>query len=204
MLKKIRVKSVTKTGSGIRDRGSARLERETTHARAGLPARIIAKFNSLVDERTIEALYRASQAGVKIQLFIRGFCCLRPDVPGLSDNIKVTSVVGRFLEHSRVFHFGGGHADPIAGEWFIGSADWMYRNLEQRVEAITPVLDPEARRRLQRMIEVMTVDHRHAWDLLPTGNYTMRQISAGMEPDSPEAMGTFATLMRDANAVPAK
>jgi len=188
----------------------ALIEREIGFARshaAGrhpVGGRIIAKMNALEDPHVTRDLYRASQAGVKIQLFIRGFCCLRPGVPGLSDNIKVTSVVGRFLEHSRVFHFGGGHADPIAGEWFIGSADWMYRNLEQRVEAITPVLDPEARRRLQRMIEVMTVDHRHAWDLLPTGNYTMRQISAGMEPDSPEAMGTFATLMRDANAAPLK
>ncbi len=181
------------------------VERETDiarkHARGESPVggRIIAKMNAMEDSTVMHALYRASQAGVKVSLYIRGFCCLRPGVPGLSENITVTSVVGRFLEHSRIFHFGSGQADPLAGEWFIGSADWMYRNLEQRVEAVTPVQDRACRAKLSRIIEILSLDRRHAWDLQPDGRYIHREGRGGQpEPESIAALGTFESLMREA------
>src|SRR5678815_4412520 len=117
------------------------IQREMDIAAAGGPARIIAKMNSLEDLKITNKLYEASQAGVRITLIVRGFCCLRPGVPGLSENIRVISVVGRFLEHSRIFHFAQGAADPVQGAWFISSADWMYRNLSSRVEVAVPVKD---------------------------------------------------------------
>ncbi|MGQ0626718.1 MAG: polyphosphate kinase 1 [Phycisphaerales bacterium] len=178
----------------------AEIAREHAAGRSPVGGRIIAKMNALEDPHVTRDLYRASQAGVRIHLFVRGFCCLRPGVRGLSDNIEVSSVVGQFLEHSRVFHFGAGKPDPLDGEWFIGSADWMYRNLEQRVEAICPVSSREARARLWRMIEVMSADQRNRWDLRADGGYTSRTAGREAEPDSPAAMGTFATLMRDALA----
>lgn len=160
--------------------------------------RIVAKMNSLQDEQLAEKLYQASQAGVKITLIVRGFCCLRPGVPGLSENINVISVVGRFLEHSRIFHFGCGQRDWLDGEWYIGSADWMFRNLNARVEAICPVRDPHARASLLRILHVNMRDHRDAWDLTPEGDYTRRTPPADAKPNSPESLGTFETLMRDA------
>ena len=184
----------------MRDRFERLIDREVAHARAGRPARIIAKINSLEDRDMTERLYAASAAGVRVDLIVRGFCCLRPGVPGLSDNIRVSSVVGRFLEHSRIFHFASGEDDPVDGEWFISSADWMYRNLSNRVEAATPVRDREARRKLQRIIEVQLQDRRFAWDLKPDGTYTRRTPSTSAAHDSPEALGTFATLMNDARA----
>ncbi|MFA7237173.1 MAG: polyphosphate kinase 1, partial [Phycisphaeraceae bacterium] len=115
------------------------IERAIANQKAGRPAHIIAKMNSLEHRGICRMLYRASNAGVRIDLIVRGFCCLRPGVKGLSENIRVTSVIGRYLEHSRIFYFRGGAADPIDGEYYIGSADWMYRNLLARVEAITPI-----------------------------------------------------------------
>ncbi len=160
--------------------------------------RIVAKMNALADQEITEKLYEASQAGVQITLFVRGFCCLRPGVPGLSENIRVISVVGRFLEHSRIFHFGAGYADPVDGDWYISSADWMYRNLNNRVEAACPVKDRAARGRLQRVIDVMLADRRKAWELLPDGRYVARTPPPGAPADSPAVDGTFATLMREA------
>ncbi|MDX2147536.1 MAG: polyphosphate kinase 1 [Planctomycetota bacterium] len=166
--------------------------------------RIIAKFNSLEDIRITERLYEASRAGVKITLVVRGFCCLRPGIPGLSENIEVISVVGRFLEHSRIFHFGCGREDPLEGEWYIGSADWMYRNLNARMEVITPVRDPDARARLKRIIDVNLADARKAWKLNPDGTYVRRTPPPDAAPDSAEVLGSFEVLMRDAAGLAAK
>ena len=123
----------------------ALIKRETAHARAGRPAAIVAKMNALLDQKTVEALYEASQAGVEIDLIIRGMCSLRPGIPGLSSNIRVRSIVGRFLEHSRIFHFENAGAAQV----FCGSADWMARNLHERCEAVFPVEDPNLAARLR-------------------------------------------------------
>ncbi len=181
----------------------ALIERECELARAHaagrspVGGRIVAKMNALEDSTITAALYKASQDGVQVDLFIRGFCCLRPGVPGLSENIRVTSVIGRFLEHSRIFHFGAGCPDPVDGVWYIGSADWMYRNLEQRVEAMCPVLDRLARARLARIFKVMSEDRRNAWDLQADGRYVLRQPGAQAAADSAESLGTFGALMAD-------
>ncbi|MFA6046494.1 MAG: polyphosphate kinase 1 [Phycisphaerales bacterium] len=174
------------------------IERECELARRGLPTRIIVKVNSMEDRDMTERLYAASQAGVKITIVCRGFCCLRPGVPGLSENIKVISVVGRFLEHSRIFHFSAGQDDPLDGDWYIGSADWMYRNLSNRVEVAVPVRDREARERLLRILDVHQGDMRYAWDLTPDGDYIKRAAAADSSPNSPATLGTFEALMRDA------
>ena len=180
------------------------IKRETEHARAfaegraPVGGRIVAKMNAFADSDIAEPLYAASRAGVQITLFVRGFCCLRPGVPELSENIRVVSVVGRFLEHSRIFHFGAGHADPLDGDWFISSADWMYRNLNNRVETACPVSSRPARARLLRIIQVMAADRRGAWELGQDGSYTARPPSQDAPADAPEALGTFETLMREA------
>ena len=122
------------------------IEREAENARQGLPARIIAKMNSLVDREIIEALYRASQAGVKIDLIVRGICCLRPELKGISDNITVRSIVDRFLEHSRIFYF----ENACQPEVFVGSADWMPRNFFRRIEIVFPIEDGNLRERIRR------------------------------------------------------
>jgi hypothetical protein len=126
---------------GLAERFYELIDREAENARSGKPARIITKLNQLEDVGIIKRLYEASQAGVKITCIVRGFCCLRPGVPGLSENIRIVSVVGRFLEHARIFHFAAGQDDPVDGEWYIGSGDWMSRNLNNRVEAVAPVQD---------------------------------------------------------------
>jgi polyphosphate kinase len=159
----------------MRDRFHHKIRREIDNARAGLPARIIAKMNALQDPRTIKTLYEASQAGVKIELIVRGFCCLRPGVPGLSENIRVISVLGRFLEHSRIFYF---HNNGSA-EYYIGSADWMNRNLDFRVEAIAPVEDPAGQATLQSILNIMLADTSDAWELHPDGTWTRIQSTSG-------------------------
>jgi polyphosphate kinase len=172
----------------MRDRLIALIERETDHARNGRPARIVAKMNALVDGETIGALYAASQAGVEVDLIIRGICCLRPGVPGVSDRIRVMSIVGRFLEHSRIFHF---HNDGAA-EYYFGSADWMPRNFDRRVEAIAPVDDPALHAPLRALLETCLADNRQAWDLAADGTYTQRHPAPGQ----PER-ATHRILQRD-------
>jgi polyphosphate kinase len=159
----------------------ARIERETTNAAAGIPARICARMNALIEPQIIEALYRASQAGVSVQLLVRGICCLRPGVPGVSENIEVRSVLGRFLEHSRVFYFANG-GDP---EVFLSSADWMPRNLFRRVEVAFPVLDPALRARVaEEGLFVYFEDNTQSWLLQKDGSYEHRARAKGVEPRS--------------------
>jgi polyphosphate kinase len=146
------------------------IQREIDHQKQGYPSYIIAKMNSLVDPEIISALYEASQVGVNIDLIIRGMCCIRPKVKGLSDRIRVISVIGRFLEHSRIFYFSNGGEEQI----YIGSADWMPRNLDARVEVITPVEDPSLVKELKQILEIVLADNRQAWDLKSDGTYTQR------------------------------
>lgn len=163
---------------GMRDRFLAMIEREAEHARAGRPAQIIVKCNALEERAICRALCRASQAGVKIDLIIRGFCCLRPAVRGLSENIRVISVIGRFLEHSRLFYFRNGNADPLLGDFYFGSADWMYRNLLARVEISAPIEDRPLRETVWTILQVMLRDRRQAWDMQPDGAYVQRRPPA--------------------------
>ena len=172
---------------GMRERFLQLVQREADHARAGQPARIIAKMNSIVDAESIEALYLASDSGVEIDLVVRGICCLRPQVPDLSERIRVISVIGRFLEHSRIWYFAnGGHA-----EYYIGSADWMPRNFDRRVECVVPVDDPQLHPRLKALLETCLHDNRQAWELSPEGGYTQRRPV-----DAPE-IATHKLLLRD-------
>ena len=150
---------------GLRRGLLERIQREAGHARAGQPARIIAKMNGLVDRRLIEELYAASAAGVAIDLIVRGICCLRPEVPGLSDNIRVRSIVDRYLEHARVFFFENGGA----GEYLLASADWMPRNLDRRVEIAFPVLDQRLQVQVREVLEVQLADNVKARRILPDG-----------------------------------
>jgi len=142
------------------------IERETRRARSGQPARIRAKLNGLADTEIIEALYRASQAGVRVELSVRGLCALRPGIPGLSERIRVASILGRFLEHARIYCFGQGED----ADYYIGSADWRSRNLRRRVEVAVPILDPALRRRLDQLLEAELSDPT-AWCLKPDGTY---------------------------------
>src|SRR6516165_3949441 len=144
------------------------IEREANHARQGRPARIIAKMNALLDKKVILALYQASQAGVEIDLLVRGICALRPGVRGVSDRIKVRSIVGRFLEHSRIYYFGNNGEEEV----YIGSADWMPRNLYERVEVLTPLKDPMARERVRyEILEAYLVDNLKTRVLARDGAY---------------------------------
>ena len=154
----------------LRRRMEEMIHRETEHARAGRPAAIKAKMNALVDPPIIALLYEASQAGVQIDLVVRGMCSLRPGVEGVSENIRVSSVIGRFLEHSRLFWFANGGAN----EMYIGSADWMGRNLDRRVEAVVPIEEPSLHARLLRLIDVYLHDNCTAWDMRSDGSFQRR------------------------------
>lgn len=152
----------------LREKLNALFDREIEHQRAGRPAHIIAKFNRLADLQIIEKLYEVSQAGVKVDLIVRGICMLRPGIPGLSENIRVRSVVGRFLEHSRVFWFSNGGNDQV----YIGSADWMSRNLKNRIEVVAPITDPKAKRYLRDvLLEAYLSDNTKARELQADGKY---------------------------------
>ncbi|MEL6161331.1 MAG: polyphosphate kinase 1 [Cyanobacteria bacterium J06623_5] len=146
------------------------IREEAQLAKSGKKGRIIAKMNALVDHDMIMELYKASQAGVEIDLIIRGICCLRPGIEGLSSNIRVISIIGRFLEHSRIFHF---HNDGQE-RFYIGSADWMPRNLDRRVEAVVPIEDPPLRSELAALLETCLNDNRQAWEMQSDGSYCQR------------------------------
>jgi len=173
------------------------IDREIRHAkdwkaRGSDPAdpqrpHIIAKMNSLEDRGACKRLYEASNVGVKIDLIVRGFCCLRPGVKGMSENISVVSVIGRFLEHSRIFYF----YNAGQSEYYIGSADWMYRNLNNRVECIAPIDDPMLQARLKHILDVMAADTRQAWDMMSDGTYVQRTSDPGATPHP----GTHRMLM---------
>jgi polyphosphate kinase len=151
------------------------IKRETAHARAGRPARIIAKINSLTDVAIVRALYNASQAGVSIDLIVRGICTLRPGLADVSNNIRVRSIVGRFLEHSRIFYFGNSGKEEV----YIGSADWMYRNLSRRVELIAPIKEPKLREHLKGVLDAYLKDNVNARGLRADGTYVRIKCPEG-------------------------
>jgi polyphosphate kinase len=153
--------------SNMRDRFIELVDREAAHARAGRPARIVAKMNALVDQTTIRALYDASAAGVGIDMIVRGICCLRPGLPDVSENIRVRSIIGRYLEHSRLWWFHNDGED----EFYLGSADWMPRNFERRVEAVTPIEDPALHPLLRSLFETLLSEERQAWTLDGMGRW---------------------------------
>ena len=155
---------------------------------------IVAKMNSLQDPDIIEALYKASKAGVKVELIVRGFCCLKPGIEGLSENIEVTSIIGRFLEHSRIYYFSGGKKNPMEGNIYIGSADWMWRNLMGRVEVMTPLLSDEVKSVAWHTLKVNLEDEFSSWVLTPTGKYEKKKRSASKKG---KCIGTHEILMRE-------
>jgi polyphosphate kinase len=168
------------------------IAREAEHAKAGRPARIVAKMNALVDHDVIVALYAAAQAGVDITLLVRGICCLRPGIPGVSERIKVRAVVDRFLEHTRAFWLANGGSEEV----YISSADWMPRNFHRRVELLIPILDPAIRARITtEILATMVADNSKAWELKPEGRYVR------VEPQPGEALlrsqGRFVELTRE-------
>ena len=163
--------------ANMRARFLEMIQREMDFAEAGKPARIIAKMNALVDEEIITKLYAASSAGVEIDLIVRGICCLRPLVPGVSDRIRVISVVGRFLEHSRIWYWENGGAP----EYYFGSPDWMPRNLDRRVECVVPIEDPALHPRVKSLLDTLLADNRQAWELRADGTYAQRL--PGVEPE---------------------
>ncbi|MGI9036687.1 MAG: phospholipase D-like domain-containing protein, partial [Pyrinomonadaceae bacterium] len=168
----------------LRERMLELIRRETENKLKDKPARIIAKINSLTDSEIVYELYKASQAGVKIDLLVRGVCVLRPDIKGLSENIRVVSIVGRFLEHSRIFYFANAGREEI----YIGSADWMHRNLDRRVEVVVPVKDKKIHHNIkENILDVYLRDTANAQLLKPDGSYEKIQPAEGETPFDSQA-----------------
>jgi len=152
---------------GIRSMILQNIDKEIAHAQAGMPARIVAKMNGLISPMLVEALYKASQAGVSIDLLVRGVCCLKPQVPGVSENIRVHSVVGQFLEHDRVYWFHNNGNDQV----YISSADWMPRNMTQRIEQAVKIKQKSLLKRIILNLELYLSDNQQRWELDAEGNY---------------------------------
>jgi polyphosphate kinase len=164
--------------AGLKRRLLELIDRELSRSKAETPGRIMAKLNSLADSEVIDALYRASRAGVQILLCVRGICTLIPGVPGLSENIQVRSVIDRYLEHSRIFYFANGGAEEL----YLSSADWMPRNLDRRVELMFPVLQDDIRARLRNGLEAYFRDNTQARLLGPDGNWRLQSPAPGESP----------------------
>ncbi len=177
----------------MKDRFLQMIDREIKNKSEGKPAQIIAKMNSLEDQSIMRALYKASEAGVEIDLIVRGFCGLRPGVPKMSEKIRVYSIVGRFLEHSRTFYFRNGAKDPLGGDFFIGSADWMYRNLITRVEAIVPIEDKISKEKLWEVFQISLADQRQVWEMASDGSYHQRKPQ-----NEAQSVGVHQLLMKSA------
>jgi len=166
------------------------IEREIDHHRSGRPGRIILKMNALEDRHLIEKLYEASKAGVSVDLIVRGACCLRPGVSGLSDNIRVISIIGRLLEHSRAFYFANGQTNHLDGDFYISSADWMGRNMHRRVEVAIPIEELSLKDKIWGVLSVILDDHRLAWEMQNDGFYIRRNLVPGKS-----NLGTHDALM---------
>jgi len=182
----------------MRERFIALIRREAAHARDGKPARIVAKLNQLEDAPVCEALCEASNDGVTIDVIARGFCCLRPGIAGWTENLRVRSIIGRFLEHGRVFYFANGKEDPLDGDYYLGSADWMDRNLSRRVEAVAPVESRHLRERLWETLQAHLVDERNAWQMQSDGSYVQLRPTSRAPKVARE--GTHVTLMKKTRA----
>ncbi len=174
--------------------------REAEHAKNKRPAQIMMKCNNMEENDISLCLYEASKAGTQIQMIVRGFCCIKPNTKNLSENIQVQSTIGRFLEHSRIFYFRNGHENPIDGDFYIGSADWMYRNLHARVEAISPIYDKQAKEKLWDIMQSYWNDKAQTWTMNSDGGYTKKAInsvSLGVQADMMTKAMQKMTLTED-------
>jgi polyphosphate kinase len=161
------------------------IDNEIEAAKAGKDARLIFKMNQLEEDKMIQRLYAASQAGVQVDLIVRGLCCLRPGLPGISENIRVRSIIGRFLEHSRVFYFQNAPEDQ---QLYMGSADLMRRNLYNRVEVVFPIFEQRLKQRTLRVLATCLMDNQGAWEMQPDGKYHPVQPTPGAAPISAQSL----------------